>query len=44
MNRMVRTWMNARMQDTSDPRKSRRGTISEDAVEDLLKQVAAHRG
>jgi hypothetical protein len=43
MNREVRAWLNDRMQRTQDPRKSRRGSVSEDAVEDLLKQVAAHR-
>lgn len=43
MNKRVRAWMNERMLTTRDPRKSRRGTIGEDAVEDVLKQVAALR-
>jgi hypothetical protein len=43
MNKLVTAWLNERMQRTQDPRKSRRGTLSADAVEDLLKQVAAHR-
>jgi len=43
MNKQVRAWLNERMQWTIDPRKSRRGSIGADAVEDLLKQVAAHR-
>jgi hypothetical protein len=43
MNKQVGTWLNERLQRTQDPRKSRRGTIGPDAVEDLLKQVAAHR-
>ena len=43
MNKEVRGWLNKQMGRTQDPRKSRRGAIGADAVEDLLKQVAAHR-
>jgi hypothetical protein len=44
MNKAVSAWLNERMQRSQDPRKSRRGTLGPDAVEDLLKQVATHRG
>jgi hypothetical protein len=43
MNKEIRKWLNERMRDTDDDRKSRRGTISSDAVSDLLKQVAELR-
>ena len=43
MNKMVRKWLNERMANTQDERKSRRGTIGEDAVRDLLKQVSKLR-
>lgn len=43
MNKRLRAWLNERMRRTQDERKSRQGTIGADAVEDLLKQVAAHR-
>jgi hypothetical protein len=43
MNKRVREWINGRMKESNDPRKSRRGTISADAVTDLLKQMAALR-
>ena len=39
MNKQVRKWLNDRMCRTKDERKSRRGTIGDDAVSDLLKQV-----
>jgi hypothetical protein len=43
MNKLVGAWLNERMQRSQDTRKSRRGTLGPDAIEDLLKQVAAHR-
>jgi hypothetical protein len=39
MNKQVRKWLNDRMCRTKDERKSRRGTIGDDAVSDLLKHV-----
>ena len=38
MNKHVREWLNTRAARTLDTRKSRRRTISADAVEDLLKK------
>lgn len=43
MNREVRKFLNKRMSQTKDERKSRRGTTGDDAVSDLLKQVAELR-
>jgi hypothetical protein len=43
MNRKVREWLNERMANSEDARKSRRKLITEDAVTALLKQVAKLR-
>jgi phage terminase Nu1 subunit (DNA packaging protein) len=43
MNKAVRKWLNERMAETKDGRKSRREIIGEDAVMVLLKQVAELR-
>ncbi len=43
MNKCVQQWLNERARCTPDSRKSRRRVISADAVEDILKEVAAQR-
>jgi hypothetical protein len=43
MNQKVREWLNERMANSEDGRKSRRKVITADAVKDLLKEVAELR-
>ncbi len=43
LNKAVRKWLNERMSNSTDKRKSRRKVIGADATTDLLKQVAELR-